>query len=156
MLIAVESRRQSNMGFTLIEMMITVAIIGILAAIAYPSYSQYILRGNRTEAQALLSDAAARQERYFAQNNLYVTAQADIGKLQLKNTTGTGNDSTVTSDTGKYKLTVDNPGGSGGYRFTATPQGAQTADTKCGNLTLNAIGTRGVSASGASVNDCWK
>jgi len=151
-----EQRKRRNAGFTLIEVMITVAIVAILAAIAYPSYQQYVLRANRTEAQALLNDAAARQERYFAQNNTYVTAQSDIGKLQLKNTTGSGNDTVVKSDTDKYKLTVSNPSGSGGYLFTATPQGSQTADTKCGNLTLNAIGTRGVSASGADPKNCWK
>ncbi|MCY1278720.1 hypothetical protein D9M68_592890 [compost metagenome] len=138
-------------GFTLIEVMITVAIIGILAAIAYPSYQQYVLRGNRSEGQALLNDAAARQERYFAQNNAYVTAQADIAKLGMRNTSGT----TVTSDTGKYSLTVGNSGDNGGYLLTATPQGAQAKDTKCGNLTLNAFGTRGVSGT-TSANDCWK
>jgi len=138
-------------GFTLIEMMIVVAIIGILAAIAYPSYQEYVLRGNRSEGQALLNDAAARQERYFAQNNAYVTAQANIARLNMRNTSGTS----VTSDTGKYALTIGNPDGSGGYLLTATPQGVQTRDTKCGNLTLNAMGTRGVSGS-TSVNDCWK
>lgn len=137
-------------GFTLIEMMIVVAIIGILAAIAYPSYQEYVLRGNRSEGQALLNDAAARQERYFAQNNAYVT-QANIARLGMRNTSGT----TVTSDTGKYALTISSPNNSGGYLLTATPQGAQAKDTKCGNLTLNAMGTRGVSGS-TSVNDCWK
>nr|WP_177412062.1 type IV pilin protein [Pseudomonas sp. RW407] len=138
-------------GFTLIEMMIVVAIIGILAAIAYPSYQEYVLRGNRSEGQALLNDAAARQERYFAQNNAYVTAQANIARLGMRNTSGT----TVTSDSGKYTLTISSPNNSGGYLLTATPQGAQAKDTKCGNLTLNAMGTRGVSGS-TSVNDCWK
>lgn len=138
-------------GFTLIEIMIVVAIIGILAAIAYPSYQEYVLRGNRSEGQALLNDAAARQERYFSQNNGYITSQADIAKLGLRNSSGT----TVTSDTGKYALSVSNPNASGGYLLTATPQGAQTRDTKCGNLTLDATGVRGVSGS-SSVNDCWK
>lgn len=147
-------------GFTLIEMMIVVAIIGILAAIAYPSYQQYILRSNRTEGQALLNEAAAREERYFAQNNSYVSAAGDMAKLNLPNTTssGTGDDKTsaALSTTGKYSLTVSKVASDGGYTLTATPQGSQTADTKCGNLTLNAVGARGVSASGASVDSCWK
>ena len=54
---------QKQTGFTLIELMITVAVIAILAAVAMPSYREYVLRGNRLEAQSLLSDAAARQER---------------------------------------------------------------------------------------------
>ncbi|HBP5388065.1 TPA: prepilin-type N-terminal cleavage/methylation domain-containing protein, partial [Pseudomonas aeruginosa] len=55
---------KSNRGFTLIELMIVVVIIAILAGIAYPSYDEYVKRGNRTEGQALLSEAAATQERY--------------------------------------------------------------------------------------------
>ncbi|WP_287029008.1 type IV pilin protein [Pseudomonas sp. UBA6310] len=147
-------------GFTLIELMTTVVVIGILASIAYPSYQQYVLRSNRTEGQALLNEAAAREERYFAQNNTYVSASGELGKLNLPNTTtsGTGNNATSSalSSTGKYQLSVGKVNNDGGYTLTATPQGSQTADTKCGNLTLNAIGTRGVSVSGASVNDCWK
>ena len=131
-------------GFTLLEVMITVVIIGILAAIAYPSYQDYVLRSNRAEGMALLNDAAARQERYYAQTNAYVTATADIGKLGL---------SSANSQTGKYSLSIGS--GGGGYVLTATPQGVQANDTKCGNLTLNAQGTKGKSGS-SSVSDCWR
>jgi len=132
-------------GFTLIELMIVVAIIGILAAIAYPSYDEYVKRGNRTEGQALLSDASARQERYFAQNNAYITSDADIAKLGLKS----GN----VSETGKYELTVSEENGDGGYTLTAEQK---FGDTKCGNLTLNALGAKGRSGSGKSVEECWR
>ncbi|WP_312358484.1 type IV pilin protein [Stutzerimonas balearica] len=135
-------------GFTLIELMIVVAIVGILAAIAYPNYIEYIQRSNRTEGQALLNDAAASQERFFAQNNTYVTNQANIARLGLRNTNGT----TVTSDNGKYRLTVGSVANDGGYTLTATQQ---FGDTACGNLTLNAVGIRGRTGSKA-VESCWK
>lgn len=143
--------KRLHSGFTLIEVMITVVIIGILAAIAYPSYQQYVLRGNRSEAMALLNEAAAREERYFAQNNAYVTDQNAIGDLKLRNTSG----NIVTSDTGKYQLRVSAPTDSGGYLLTATPQGVQAKDTQCANFTLDATGTKGVSGTG-SVSECWK
>lgn len=132
-------------GFTLIEAMIVVAIIGILAAIAYPSYDEYVKRGNRTEGQALLSDASARQERYFAQNNAYITANANIAKLGLKN----GNK----SETNKYTLTASKVDGDGGYTFTAEQA---FNDAKCGNLTLNALGEKGRTGSDKTVGECWR
>lgn len=128
-------------GFTLIEVMITVVIIGILASIAYPSYQEFVKRGNRTEGQAFLSEVAARQERYYAQNHAYIT---DIGKLNLKN----GDK----SETGKYELSIAANAGDGGYTLTATQQ---FGDTACGNLTLTATGVKGVSGS-KSAADCWK
>ena len=68
---ALNARRSA--GFTLIEVMIVVVIIGILASIAYPSYNEYVKRGNRTEGQVFLSDAAARQERYSSQIDILTT-----------------------------------------------------------------------------------
>lgn len=132
----------AQQGFTLIEVMIVVAIIGILAAIAYPSYDEYVKRGNRTEGQAFLSDVAARQERYFSQNNAYITAAANVAKLGLSSTS---------SATGKYTLGL--AGGGGGYTLTAT----QTfGDSKCGNLSLNALGVKGRSGTGKTLEECWR
>lgn len=126
-------------GFTLIELMIVVAIIGIISAIAYPSYTEYVLRGNRSEAQAFLNDAAARQERYYAQNNTYADTNAKLGYA------------TANSSSSKYTLAITNASATT-YTLTATPA---NTDSKCGNLTLNQAGTKGESGSG-TVADCWK
>lgn len=130
-------------GFTLIEVMIVVVIVAILASIAFPSYQEYVLRSNRTEGQALLSDVAARQERYFAQHNTYADT---VTKLGL---------SSANSTNGLYELSVS-PNPTTNFTLIATPQGSQTRDAKCGNLTLDHRGTRGKTGSAASVNDCWK
>ncbi|TWH64054.1 type IV pilus assembly protein PilE [Azomonas agilis] len=141
---------QAKNGFTLLEMMVVVVLIGILAAIAYPNYIEYITHSNRTEGIALLSDAAARQERYFAQNSQYAI---NISSLGLSGT----------SASGYYTLTVtkDNDGDDGGYTLTATPQGSQaTRDTVCRALTLDAKGVKG--ANGVKENEdgyndrCWR
>lgn len=136
--------RSTQTGFTLIEVMIVVVVIGILAAIAYPSYTEYVQRANRSEGQALLADASARQERYFAQNNAYITDSDDLDKLGLGGTT---------SETGKYKLSVASVNNDGGYTLTAEEA---FGDTKCGDLTLNALGQKDRTGSGKSVEDCWK
>ncbi len=134
--------KTAQQGFTLIEVMIVVAIIGILAAIAYPSYDEYVKRGNRTEGQAFLSDVAARQERYFSQNNAYTT---DTSKLGLSN---------ANSPTSKYTITLASGGtDDGGYLLTATQQ---FGDTKCGNLTLNALGEKGRTGTGKTLEECWR
>lgn len=144
-------------GFTLLELMMAVAIIGILAAIAFPNYQSYILHSNRTEGMALLNDAAARQERYFAQNNHYITSQSDIAKLNMPYTSGT----TTTSPAGKYSLTLSKVDQDGGYTLTATPLDTQTRDdevNKCGKLTLTANGKQGAVrlAGGTSADNCWR
>ena len=133
--------RNASRGFTLIEVMIVVVIIGILASIAFPSYQEYMRRGYRAEGQAFLSDVAARQERYFSQNNAYITDVANIAKLGV----------TANSPTGKYSIVL--AGGGGGYTLTANNQ---FSDAKCATLTLNALGVRGSSGSSSAKNDCWR
>lgn len=136
-------QQRHQAGFTLIEVMIVVVIIGILAAIAYPGYTEYVKRSYRTEGQALLNDVSARQERYFAQNNSYIESTDDYGKLGL---------SSANSTSEKYSLEISTEENDAGYTLTATNR---FDDTKCGNLTLNAKGEKGVTADGADPSDCW-
>lgn len=130
-------------GFTLVEMMIAVAIVAILTAVSYPSYTEYVKRSNRSEGQALLSDTAAAQERYFSQNNVYITSDADIAKLNARS------DST----TGKYSLSLDERDTGVGYLLTATPN---FTDTDCGNLTLNDLGARDITGTVKTRDECWR
>ncbi|KUM39889.1 type IV pilin protein [Pseudomonas sp. EpS/L25] len=144
----------STRGFTLIEVMITVAIVGILAAIAYPSYQSYILRSHRSEGMALLSEAAARMERYYAQNSTYATATPN--RLGL---TSTANATTVDSANGYYSLSLTTLTATS-YSLSATPQNAQARDT-CGTLTLDSTGLRGAAGKtatndAATVSNCWR
>lgn len=132
----------NSKGFTLIEIMIVVVVVGILASIAYPSYQEYVNRSNRAEGQAFLSDIAARQERYFSQNNAYVTADTDRSKLGL-----TGNQSANQ----RYTVSLSSVANDGGYTLTATPN---FTETRCGNLVLNAKGVRSVST--GDKDYCWR
>ncbi len=126
-------------GFTLIELMIVVAIVGILAGVAYPAYQEYGRRAKRSEGRAHLLDAAARLERFYSDNNQYANtlAAANIAP-------STEND--------HYTLTLAAPGNRQTFTLTATPTG--WTDGKCGALTLTNQGVKGEGGTG-TVDDCW-
>ncbi len=131
-------------GFTLIELMIVIVIVGILFAIALPSYQSSVLRGHRADAQGILMDISAREERFMAQNNTYTT---DI------NTAAGLNMGTTTSNNGYYNLSVAACGGGSiatCYLLTATATGGQANDTDCATITLSSTGV----TSGTTAN-CW-
>jgi type IV pilus assembly protein PilE len=141
--------RNDQKGFTLIELMIVVAIIAILASVAYPSYQEYVKRSRRVEGQTLLSEAAARQERWRAQNGSYMTSYAatDIAKLKLPYGSQ--------SEHGYYNLTIS--GDATSYTLKAVRAGVQISDSKCGDFTLDSAGSKGmVAGTPGTVADCWR
>ena len=134
-------------GFTLIEVMIVVAIVAILSAIALPSYQEYIRRGHRAEARAALLQAAQWLERAATATGTYPLTASFPTTL-------------TTMQSGRYTVAVASPPASAAsgaaFTLTATPAGGQVGD-KCGSYTLTHSGVRGAAsaASGALVTECW-
>lgn len=139
-------------GFTLIEMMVVLAIMAIVFAFAYPNYKQQVYKSRRAEAQTVLLDVIARQERHHSENNSYSLTYADLGL-------DTNDDGDYLSKGGWYKLSLANCPEPNDelvdcVAATATPQGDQAKDAQCKTFSLNSQGRKGVSGS-AELNQCW-
>ena len=144
-------------GFTLIELMIVIAIIGILASIAYPSYTASVAKSRRADAKGALLGFANAMERHFTENNDYLGAAgtdgtpANSGAPRIYST-----QSPVDGGTAYYNLTIDNTIDPTSYTLTATRTGPQAND-ECGNLTIDQTGEKGIvnADAGIDVDDCW-
>ena len=125
-------------GMTLIELVIVVAVMGILLAIAIPSYSGYMLRVHRSEAIRMLLQASMCQERIYAGLDRYDTSKCrPVSEYQ------------------RYRISYASPDGlERSYIAMATPQGVQLDDA-CGSLSLDQNGAKGISANNVSVTKCW-
>lgn len=130
-------------GFTLIELMIVVAIVGVLTAIALPAYQSYVMRSHRATAAVCLQDLAQQMERRFTTSMTYadpntVPASACVTDLQSRYTFAF-EENTLTAST---------------YKLLATPINAQSGDS-CGVLGLNQMGSKSIGGS-PSVSECWR
>ncbi|SFU94309.1 type IV pilus assembly protein PilE [Polaromonas sp. YR568] len=135
---------KNNRGFTLIELMVVVAVIGLLSAIAIPSYQSYTARSNRSAGKSTLLEAAQFMERYRSSNFKYVDASNNApalpSRLQISPAQGTK----------RYDIALSAVTATG-FTLTATPSG--WVDNVCGNLTLNNLGVKGQSIGDAA--SCW-
>lgn len=144
---------KKNRGITLIELMVVVAIIGIIAAIAYPSYQEQVRKSRRADCSGALMGMANTMERYFTVNSTYLGAGTVAGNTGAPTIYPAS--CPIDGGTQTYSLTIQAATAST-FTLQATPTGAQAGD-KCGSFTLTNTGLKNVTGQDAGVvwQDCW-
>ena len=157
------NKKKQTFGFTLIELMIVVVIISILASKAIPAYTQYVQRGIRAEARALLMDASSKMEKHYSDCNAFGTAIAAARDCNAGNVNICGAAPCI-SETNRYTLGFQSATPTA-YTLRATEITPRDAD--CGDFLLTSTGIKGVSPGGANtfstdsaaaatlIMDCW-
>lgn len=133
--------RRRTGGFTLIELMIVVAVIAILSAIAYPSYQEQVRKSRRGQVKADLVEYAQLAERFHTVNNTYVGFDLPFDQSPREN-----------GATAHYGLTLNPDSTASTFVIEATAQGNQAKD-RCGDLSLNQAGVK--TNSKGNLSDCW-
>jgi type IV pilus assembly protein PilE len=144
-------KRCSANGFSLIELLLVLAIMGLVSVLAFPNYQQHLQRGQRAEAAAALLEAEHFMARYYSAHGRYdgsAEAPAKPPELPLRlQRIPKGSEP-------RYQLSLS-AATVNSYELKAEPVGAMASD-KCGTLTLNQTGLKGVTGSALSAADCWR
>jgi type IV pilus assembly protein PilE len=132
-------------GFSLIELMVVVVVIGLLSAIALPSYTRYVLRSHRSSAITGVLDVASRQARYYTTNNTYTTSMTALGYP--------ADPMPLTDSSNRYYNLSVSAASATAFTVIATPVGNQTKDT-CGTYSYTDLGVKSINL--GTLGDCWK
>jgi type IV pilus assembly protein PilE len=149
------SKRGFSRGFTLIELMIVIAVVAILMLVALPAYQDQVRKAKRTVAKSELQDLLARQEQFFVNNRQYAT---DLTLLGFGDATSyminsDGDEVVGTSSDRIYSISISGASATA-FTLAAAPQLAQAKDTRCGTLQITSAGVKSEGGTG-SVSDCW-
>jgi type IV pilus assembly protein PilE len=140
--------RSAQGGFTLIELMITVAIVAILATIASTSYNTQVQKSRRTDARSAVLDLAGREEKLFSTTNAYSAAASDLGYAAV-NTPWP-----ITIGSGYYNVSVTVPTPTT-YSITATAINSQASDAQCQTLSVDQTGLQSSTPTTTPAATCW-
>jgi type IV pilus assembly protein PilE len=143
----------TNRGFSLIELLIAVAVVAILATIAVAAYTSQVQKSRRTDARSALLDIAGREEKLFSTANAYSDVPSDLGYGAVAAAWP------ITVGSGYYQVSVAVPDpaqgpAAGTYSITAIPLGTQLNDTTCASLSVNQLGAQTSTGTGTAAT-CW-
>jgi type IV pilus assembly protein PilE len=150
------SARAGNSGFTLVELIVTMVIAAILAAVAIPAYSNYVRKARRVEARSAILNIASLEERWFTTNNGYTDVPSNLGYA------GTTAGASFNVGSSYYTVAVTKVDATSSttlatYSITATATGDQVKDTQCQTFVVTSQGVQSSAdaASAATTNTCW-
>lgn len=148
-------KHMRHVGFTLIEVMIVVVVIGILAGVAIPGYQNSVAKSRRAEARGQLLEMSQYMQRFYSQNDSYaadrggtsVTVPAVLATVPK----------TAVAGAGTYDISFSGVPSVGAFTVTAVPRaGGPMASDRCGSFVLDQTGRRTLSGATGSVDECWR
>jgi len=150
--------KKNNTGFSLMELLVTIVILGILASIAYPTYTEQIRKSRRADAKAALLELSQRQENFYVDNNKYAGALSEL----LGKSSGVVGGFTVTGTTALskdkyYEISIEEAGARS-FIMNAEPatNSPQEQDTACIKMTINSAGQKtALNSSSDEGSNCW-